>query len=100
MLDDIAADNYEEVSDTRSKLFKGIQRGFPDEIPIETHIEIGSPHESIVQAAENLDADIILMGTHSRKGFQRLIFGSVTESTIRDTSRPVMAIPDENSEEA
>ena len=51
----------------------------------------GSPVREIVHAAE--DADLIVMGTHGRSGFERLFLGSVTEKVLRITHRPVLTVP-------
>src|SRR6185503_12156707 len=40
-----------------------------------------------------LAADLLVMGTHGRGGFERLFLGSVTEKVLRSTTVPVMTIP-------
>lgn len=47
------------------------------------HVRRGSPPENIVQLAAHLDADLIIIGTHGRRGFERLLLGSVTERVLR-----------------
>jgi len=47
----------------------------------------------IARQAELLRADLLVLGTHGRSGFQRLFLGSVTEKLLRTTSIPVMTIP-------
>jgi 4-hydroxybutyrate CoA-transferase len=46
----------------------------------------GEPAPAIVRAAIDRDADLIVMGTHGRRGVQRLILGSVAESVLRRQS--------------
>jgi nucleotide-binding universal stress UspA family protein len=48
---------------------------------------------AIVQTAKKLDADLILMGTHGRRGLRRIIVGSVTENVLHLTDRPLMSVP-------
>lgn len=43
----------------------------------------GHPSEQIVALAEELDADLIVMGTHSRMGLSRVMLGSVAEAVTR-----------------
>jgi nucleotide-binding universal stress UspA family protein len=38
-------------------------------------------------------ADLIVMGTHGRRGFRRLVLGSVAERVLRSASCPVLMIP-------
>jgi len=49
--------------------------------------------EEIENAVTNLDIDLVIMGTHGRRGFQRLMLGSVAEAFVRRSPVPVMLIP-------
>ena len=53
----------------------------------------GNATKEIVLLAEDLPADLIVLGTHGRSGFERLFLGSVTEKVLRITRAPVMTIP-------
>ncbi|VWB87219.1 UspA domain-containing protein [Burkholderia lata] len=50
------------------------------------------PHR-IVSLANELEADLIIMGTHGRRGVQRLFLGSVAERVLRLATCPVLMIP-------
>jgi nucleotide-binding universal stress UspA family protein len=47
----------------------------------------------IVRFSESDRADLLVMGTHGRSGFEHLILGSVTESVLRHASCPVLTVP-------
>ncbi|HEV3431401.1 MAG TPA: universal stress protein [Paraburkholderia sp.] len=47
----------------------------------------------VLDAAKAQGADLIVMGTHGRRGFQRLILGSVAERCVRQSTLPVLLIP-------
>jgi nucleotide-binding universal stress UspA family protein len=47
----------------------------------------------VLQAATNYQADLIVMGTHGRRGMQRLILGSVAERCVRQSTLPVLLVP-------
>jgi nucleotide-binding universal stress UspA family protein len=51
-----------------------------------------TPSEAIVTAAEERDADLIVMGTRERSRFLRAVLGSVTENVLHDSSRPVLLV--------
>jgi nucleotide-binding universal stress UspA family protein len=53
---------------------------------------VGVPAQEIVRAAEAEDAAMIVMGTHGRGGFQRLMLGSVADRVLRTASCPVLTI--------
>jgi nucleotide-binding universal stress UspA family protein len=50
-------------------------------------------HQEILVHAERLRADLVVMGTHGRSGFQRLMLGSVTEKVLRKARPPVLTVP-------
>ncbi len=58
----------------------------------QSHILGGIPEETIPKFAQAEKMDIIIMGTHGRKGFDRLVSGSVTEGVIKKASIPVFVV--------
>jgi nucleotide-binding universal stress UspA family protein len=48
--------------------------------------------DAIEQEAEDWHADLVVIGTHGRRGFRRLLLGSVAENLIRISARPVLLI--------
>lgn len=53
-------------------------------------VEAGSPYEEIAAKADEVDADLTVMGTHGRTGLDRILLGSVTERTLRTNESPVL----------
>jgi nucleotide-binding universal stress UspA family protein len=53
----------------------------------------GSAASEILEAAERLPADLLVMGTHGRTGFDRWLLGSVTEKVLRKARCPVLSVP-------
>jgi nucleotide-binding universal stress UspA family protein len=53
----------------------------------------GRTHEVIARRARAQPADLLVMGTHGRSGFNRLLLGSVTEKVLRSVSCPVLTVP-------
>jgi nucleotide-binding universal stress UspA family protein len=52
----------------------------------------GSPHEEILAAARESEADLVVMGTHGRTGLDRYLLGSVTERVVRSADVPVLTV--------
>lgn len=50
-------------------------------------------HCEILHQAHELSADVIVMGSHGRSGFERLLVGSMTEKVLRKAECPVMVVP-------
>jgi nucleotide-binding universal stress UspA family protein len=53
----------------------------------------GDASTTIVDEAVTSSADVIVMGTHGRRGFKRLLLGSVTETVLREAPCPVLTVP-------
>jgi nucleotide-binding universal stress UspA family protein len=62
-------------------------------VAVETLLERGYPVRQILDRAAAIPADLLVMGTHGRSGFERLLLGSVTEKVLRKASCPVMVVP-------
>jgi len=60
---------------------------------IQTLVKDSDPAKSILEAAEDLHANIIVMGSHSRKWLENIIMGSVTEKVLKHTTIPVFIVP-------
>jgi universal stress protein A len=52
----------------------------------------GDARDGILELARELSPDLIVMGTHGRRGFSRLVLGSVTEHVVRRADCPVLTI--------
>jgi len=52
----------------------------------------GRAPDSILSFAQRENMDLIVMGTHGRRGFDRLILGSATDRVMREASCPVLAV--------
>jgi nucleotide-binding universal stress UspA family protein len=72
----------EELSDTYFK-------GYP---VCKTRVVLGDAAEEILKYAETEKIGLIIIGTHGRKGIDRILFGSVAEKVIKMSSVPVLSI--------
>ena len=67
----------------------------PEELKRFSGVDIrhGSPSEQILASADQCDADLILMGTHSKGVIEHSFLGSVAEKVVHKSDRPVFIIP-------
>jgi len=56
------------------------------------HVRLGSPVDEIVTLGAEIGADLIVLGTHGRRGLQRVWLGSVAERVVRLASCPVLVV--------
>lgn len=59
---------------------------------VEGSVREGSPAEVILQYARENAIDLIVMGTHGRRGLNRLLLGSVAEEVVRRSEVPVLTV--------
>jgi nucleotide-binding universal stress UspA family protein len=63
-------------------------------VPVVTAIESGIPvADRIIDYASHHAIDLIVLGTHGRTGFSRVLIGSVAERVVRTASCPVLTVP-------
>ena len=62
-------------------------------VTVEALVRGGSVAAEIVDQAVDMKADLLVMGTHGRSGFERLMLGSVAEKVLRKAPCPVMTVP-------
>lgn len=75
-----------------------LQKHFPG-MDAEGIIYEGRPAEKLVEIAEGIGADMIVMGTHAREGLDRLFFGSVAGEVVRTAKCLVLTSrPEENAD--
>jgi nucleotide-binding universal stress UspA family protein len=61
-------------------------------VPVESQLRGGLPADSILDSAQTLPCDLIVMGTHGRRGISHTISGSVAEAVLRKAHCPVIAV--------
>jgi nucleotide-binding universal stress UspA family protein len=86
-LDQVVAREQQELADA-------LARAGVDGTALRTfvHVRIGSAAKEIVSLAAEIDADLIVVGTHGRKGLQRLWMGSVAEQVLRQATCQVLVV--------
>ena len=55
-------------------------------------LEVGDARDVIDRVAEDIRADLIVMGTHGRRGISRALLGSIAESVVRTAPCPVLTV--------
>lgn len=61
-------------------------------VPVERRLLAGDPADAILRTAESENVDMIVMGTHGRRGITRLLMGSVAEAVVRRANCPVLTV--------
>ncbi|MGH9643570.1 MAG: universal stress protein [Terriglobales bacterium] len=75
-----------------AQLREFVEKHRHDRIRPELVVHEGAAPDCILFFANSQKADLIVMGTHGRRGFDRLVLGSVTNRVMRRTTCPVLAV--------
>jgi len=80
---------YEGAKKSMEDFLKEHFSDFPDVEPV---LEKGDVVETILRVAQEKGADMIVIGTHGRKGLDRILFGSVAEGVVKNSPIPVVTL--------
>lgn len=61
-------------------------------VKVESRVVHGDPAEEIMACADENNVDLIVMTSHGRKGFDRLLLGSVVQKVAKHASQPLLTI--------
>jgi len=61
-------------------------------VPVDGILRDGAAADEILRLADEIDADLIVIGSHGRRGIAKALLGSVAESVVRHAHRPVVTI--------
>jgi nucleotide-binding universal stress UspA family protein len=85
----IPADRDQLLADTKAFIEAEAAPG----VAIEAVVREGNTATEILDQATKMSADLLVIGTHGRSGFERLVLGSVTEKVLRKARCPVLTVP-------
>jgi nucleotide-binding universal stress UspA family protein len=82
-----------EIERTLSKSLEEVKaRASSGKVPVEAFLRRGTAWSEITAAATESKADLIVMGTHGRRGVARALLGSVAEKVVRTATCPVLTV--------
>lgn len=79
-----------------AKAFLGKSKNHLGDKAIQLLVKEGDPAKSILEAASEIKADVIVMGSHSKRWLEKIVMGSVTEKVLSLTTIPLFIIPTKN----
>lgn len=77
-----ALDRLEQVADGLS----------PSGLDVELHVRNGGAADALLETANEVDADLVVIGTHGRSGLVHTLLGSTAEAILQRTPRPVLSL--------
>jgi len=81
---------YEARKEEAEEMFDGIEAAAAEhDVTVERRTKLGSPARKVVEVAEEMEVDHVVMGNHGRGGVSRILLGSVAEQVVRRSPVPV-----------
>ncbi|TYL39045.1 universal stress protein [Natronococcus pandeyae] len=84
-------DLRDEVRERAVEIVEEVERQF-EGVETEGIVHVGEPYQVILAYADHADIDLVVMGTHGRRGVDRYLLGSVTEKVVRVSDVPVVTV--------
>jgi nucleotide-binding universal stress UspA family protein len=82
----------ELVEGARKRMDEFVKDHFNNRPNAQGAVMLGDPSDAIVSYIDDHDIDLVIMGTHGRKGLDRVIFGSVAQRVVKSARVPVMVV--------
>jgi nucleotide-binding universal stress UspA family protein len=95
-LEKIAKENAAKVLEETAKSVQGCCRS--ENVAITTEALFGSPESRIVETAEQDGTDLIIIGSHGYKAWERLLLGSTSDSVVRHAPCSVLVVRTDDAE--
>jgi nucleotide-binding universal stress UspA family protein len=78
--------------DARHVVTRAVERAHLEGITATGQARSGVPAYELLGYAERFGADLIVIGTHGRRGLKRFLLGSVAEVVLRQSKIPVLVV--------
>lgn len=89
----IVSEVSEIQHDSAQRYLERVSAEFENAKEVFVFNKVGNVRDEILSTAEEWTADLIIIGSNGRTGFEHFISGSVSESVIRKASCPVLVVP-------
>ena len=85
-------------NEASENLIDAFIKKFAGDLHVTQFNEYGDTADGIISCSKEFNADLIVIGTHSRTGLDRFLMGSVAEHVVRHSEVPVLVVPLKESE--
>ncbi|MFN4111354.1 MAG: universal stress protein, partial [Ignavibacteria bacterium] len=84
--------DFEIQSKAEEELKKLIEEKVPSDVKASYIVKTGKPFLEIINAAKELNCDLIIIATHGHTGIEHILFGSTAEKVVRKSPVPVLTV--------
>jgi len=80
-------------SESSENIIQRTIKAFANGLTVTQFSDYGSTADGIISCSKEFGADLVVLGTHSRTGIDRLLMGSIAEDVVRHSEVPVLVVP-------
>jgi len=88
----ISSFENEVIAGAEKRLYEFVDEHFSEYANTKAVVVAGDASEEIINYIEEHHIDLVIMGTHGRKGMDKILFGSVAERVLKTSPVPVMVV--------
>lgn len=93
IIDDKLIYPYEVLEDEGNAILQNVQKkGQENGVEVHEILIVGSPTHDMVKITEKAEADLVVISPHGKSSFEKILMGSVAESTIKNVNIPVLLV--------
>ena len=84
---------YEDIKiNAMEEIQRVSKEAFGDGIEVEKVVQVGIPYSDILKFSDDNSVDLIVIGSHGKKGLDRVLFGSTVQKVLRRSKCPVLTV--------
>jgi nucleotide-binding universal stress UspA family protein len=84
---------YDVLEDEGKSILKNLSKKAKKEgVVVDEILVFGDPRKDLITITKRMNSDIVVIGTHGKKGLERLLLGSVAESILKSVEVPVLLV--------
>jgi nucleotide-binding universal stress UspA family protein len=84
---------YEVLEEEGKDILKNLSsKAKKEEIIVDEILVVGNPAKDLVTIIKRMKPDLVVIGTHSKKGLEKLLLGSVAENILKSVEPPVLLV--------
>jgi nucleotide-binding universal stress UspA family protein len=93
VIDDKLIYPYEVLEDEGKSILKNLSlKANKEDVVVDEILVVGNPAKDLVTIIKRMKPDLVVIGTHSKKGLEKLLLGSVAENILRSVEPPVLLV--------
>ncbi|MBI5681419.1 MAG: universal stress protein [Methanobacterium sp.] len=93
VIDDKLIYPYEVLEEEGKSILKNLSDKAKEKgVIVDEILVVGNPAKDLVTIIRRMDPDIVVIGTHGKKGLEKLLMGSVAENILKTVEKPVLLV--------